>query len=152
MRIALLARRFDPEGGGTERDLMITAECLRRAEELLAEGRRVLIDANFREERRRSPFLELGMRLCVPALLLLCRASPEVVKARLASRRADASDADWDVHRKLATDWEEPGPTPLPFVRDITTDDSPGDAVSQSIRALEELGLTRTDTENRATE
>jgi UDP-glucose:(heptosyl)LPS alpha-1,3-glucosyltransferase len=30
MRIALLARRFDPEGGGTERDLMITAECLRR--------------------------------------------------------------------------------------------------------------------------
>lgn len=31
MRIALLARRFDPEGGGTERDLMITAECLRQA-------------------------------------------------------------------------------------------------------------------------
>jgi UDP-glucose:(heptosyl)LPS alpha-1,3-glucosyltransferase len=30
MRIALLARRFDPEGGGTERDLMITAQCLRR--------------------------------------------------------------------------------------------------------------------------
>ena len=31
MRIALLARRFDPEGGGTERDLILTAECLRRA-------------------------------------------------------------------------------------------------------------------------
>jgi UDP-glucose:(heptosyl)LPS alpha-1,3-glucosyltransferase len=30
MRIALLARRFDPEGGGTERDLILTAECLRR--------------------------------------------------------------------------------------------------------------------------
>src|SRR5271155_4556756 len=30
MRIALLTRRFDPEGGGTERDLMITAECLQR--------------------------------------------------------------------------------------------------------------------------
>ena len=31
MRIALLARRFDPNGGGTERDLILTAECLRRA-------------------------------------------------------------------------------------------------------------------------
>jgi UDP-glucose:(heptosyl)LPS alpha-1,3-glucosyltransferase len=30
MRIALLARRFDPKGGGTERDLILTAECLRR--------------------------------------------------------------------------------------------------------------------------
>ncbi len=30
MRIALLTRRFDPIGGGTERDLMITVDCLRR--------------------------------------------------------------------------------------------------------------------------
>ena len=30
MRIALLAHRFDPEGGGTERDLILTADCLRR--------------------------------------------------------------------------------------------------------------------------
>jgi len=30
MQIALLARRFDPEGGGTERDLILTAGCLRR--------------------------------------------------------------------------------------------------------------------------
>ncbi|HKN00184.1 MAG TPA: glycosyltransferase family 4 protein [Candidatus Binataceae bacterium] len=46
MRIALLTRRFDPEGGGTERDLMITAQCLQRcgheivvyAEEIRAEA------------------------------------------------------------------------------------------------------------------
>jgi len=31
MRIALLSRRFDPSGGGTERDLIITAEYLKRA-------------------------------------------------------------------------------------------------------------------------
>ncbi len=31
MRIALLTRRFDPHGGGTERDLIITADCLRAA-------------------------------------------------------------------------------------------------------------------------
>ena len=28
MRIALIARRFDPAGGGTERDLVVTAKCL----------------------------------------------------------------------------------------------------------------------------
>ncbi len=31
MRIGLLTRRFDPHGGGTERDLIITADCLRAA-------------------------------------------------------------------------------------------------------------------------
>ncbi len=28
MRVALIARRFDPSGGGTERDLIVTAQCL----------------------------------------------------------------------------------------------------------------------------
>jgi UDP-glucose:(heptosyl)LPS alpha-1,3-glucosyltransferase len=32
MRIALLARRFDPSGGGTEKDLIVSAEILRRAD------------------------------------------------------------------------------------------------------------------------
>src|SRR5579863_8864350 len=40
MRIALLTRRFDPNGGGTERDLMVSAEILRRA------GHQVSIYAN----------------------------------------------------------------------------------------------------------
>jgi UDP-glucose:(heptosyl)LPS alpha-1,3-glucosyltransferase len=31
MRLALIARRFDPGGGGTERDLLVTAQCLTRA-------------------------------------------------------------------------------------------------------------------------
>ncbi len=40
MRIALITRRFDPAGGGTERDLAITARILAQA------GRRVTIYAN----------------------------------------------------------------------------------------------------------
>jgi UDP-glucose:(heptosyl)LPS alpha-1,3-glucosyltransferase len=40
MRIALLARRFDLAGGGTERDLIVTAQCLR------AGGHRVTIFAD----------------------------------------------------------------------------------------------------------
>ena len=31
MRVALIARRFDPAGGGTERDLIVTAQCLAAA-------------------------------------------------------------------------------------------------------------------------
>jgi UDP-glucose:(heptosyl)LPS alpha-1,3-glucosyltransferase len=31
MRVALIARRFDPAGGGTERDLIVTAQCLAEA-------------------------------------------------------------------------------------------------------------------------
>lgn len=40
MRIALLTRRFDPRGGGTERDAITTAECLR------ASGHQVTFFAN----------------------------------------------------------------------------------------------------------
>jgi len=47
MRIALLTRRFDPHGGGTERDLIVTAECLRAA------GHEIMILAD--EVRAPSP-------------------------------------------------------------------------------------------------
>jgi uncharacterized protein len=117
------------------------AECLRRAVELLRDGGRVLVDANFREERRRAAFLEAASRLCVPAVALVCRASLDVVKARLASRTGDASDADWEVHRKLATSWEEPGPMTRPITYDISTDGSPEEAVSQAVQILHELQL-----------
>ena len=40
MRIALLTRRFDSAGGGTERDLIVTADCLRAA------GHRITIFAD----------------------------------------------------------------------------------------------------------
>jgi UDP-glucose:(heptosyl)LPS alpha-1,3-glucosyltransferase len=47
MHIALLTRRFDPGGGGTERDLIVTVQCLRVA------GHEVAIFA--REVRAQSP-------------------------------------------------------------------------------------------------
>ncbi|HVA80464.1 MAG TPA: glycosyltransferase family 4 protein [Candidatus Binataceae bacterium] len=51
MRIALLSRRFDPAGGGTERDLMVTAGILARA------GHRIVIYAD--EVRASIPDLEV---------------------------------------------------------------------------------------------
>jgi UDP-glucose:(heptosyl)LPS alpha-1,3-glucosyltransferase len=59
MRIALLTRRFDPAGGGTERDLTITARLLSRA------GHRVTIYA---EEIRGSSEEWALRRISAPAL------------------------------------------------------------------------------------
>jgi uncharacterized protein len=72
---------------GTERTY---AECLRRAEALLFEGKQVLVDASFREEKRRRSFLEAATGWGVPGVLMLCKAGAETVRARLRGRRNDA--------------------------------------------------------------
>ncbi|HVN63930.1 MAG TPA: glycosyltransferase family 4 protein [Candidatus Binataceae bacterium] len=52
MRIAILSRRFDAHGGGTERDLIVTAQCLREA------GHEIVIYADV----IRSPAAEWDVR------------------------------------------------------------------------------------------
>jgi predicted kinase len=117
------------------------AECLRRAEERLFAGERVLVDATFREEKWRRAFLEAAARWRVPAVFLLCSASPEVARARLAARRKDASDADWSVYLLLARGWEEVGPCSRPFLRALATGGSREEALAQGVAVLRELGL-----------
>lgn len=112
------------------------AECLRRAEGLLFEGKRVLVDANFREEAWRRAFLEAATRWGVPGGLLLCQAEPALVRKRLASRRGDASDADWPVYLKAADTWEEPGPRTRPFLQTVATGGSVEHALSQAVEVL----------------
>ena len=58
-------------------------ECLRRAEAILFEGGRVLVDASFHDESRRRLFLEAAHRWGVPGCLILCHADPNVVRGRL---------------------------------------------------------------------
>ncbi|TMQ34308.1 MAG: hypothetical protein E6K70_08290, partial [Planctomycetota bacterium] len=86
------------------------AECLRRAEQALFEGKRVVVDATFREEHWRQTFLDSARRWGVPAVILICQASPETVQHRLQKRRHDASDAEWLTYQQLAQQWEEPSP------------------------------------------
>jgi aminoglycoside phosphotransferase family enzyme/predicted kinase len=112
------------------------AECLRRAEALLFEGKRVVVDASFREEGRRRAFLAAAARSAVPALLLVCRADPDVVKARLQTRRGDASDADWSVYLEAARRWEEPGPLARRHLVEVATDAGPAEALAQALEAL----------------
>lgn len=84
------------------------AACLERAEQMLFEGRRVLIDATFRQERHRQMFLDTARRWCVPCAFIVCSAPPAVVQERLDQRRHDVSDADWSVYLTAASSWEAP--------------------------------------------
>jgi aminoglycoside phosphotransferase family enzyme/predicted kinase len=117
------------------------AECLRRSEGLLFEGNRVLVDANFREEAWRRAFLQAATRSGVPGTLLICQAEPTVVGERLASRRGDASDADWPVYLKAAETWEEPGLRTRSALQTVATGGSVEDALSQAIEVLRLRGV-----------
>lgn len=82
------------------------AECLRRAEALLLDGQRVIVDASFREQSRREAFLAAADCRHLPALMLTCEAPPEEIRRRLAARTGDASDADWAVYQAAARAWQ----------------------------------------------
>jgi hypothetical protein len=84
-------------------------ECLARAKELLFAGRRVLVDASFKEEARRIAFLDAARDWGVPARILVCRASPAQVRQRLSDRSGDPSDADWSIYQHVERTWEACG-------------------------------------------
>jgi hypothetical protein len=117
------------------------AACLSQAEEALSQGRRVVVDASFREEARRRAFLEAASRLGVPAHLLLCQAHPEVIKDRLNRRQGDASDADWNVYQLLATEWEEPSNQTRSQATPIPTAGSQEIALTHALTTLRRLDL-----------
>jgi predicted kinase len=128
--------RYTPEWGRKT-----YAECARRAEGLLFEGQRVLVDANFRQEKQRRLFLDLAARGGVPAILFVCRVEPEVIKERLAERSGDASDANWEVYQMLAHTWEEPSETTRRSYRALTTGGERTAAVAEVLDALRQMEL-----------
>ena len=82
-------------------------ECLRRAEELLFEGARVVVDASFREESRRLEFMDLAARMGVPCILFHRTAPEEVVRERLSRRGPTSiSDADWAISSESQKRWQ----------------------------------------------
>ena len=117
------------------------AECLRRAEALLFEGKRVLIDASFREEKRRRAFLEAAAGFGTPGVFLLCQAEPDTVRARIAGRRNDASDADWSIYQAAAKTWQKPGEHTAKNLWEICSDGSREQAVSQALDVFRRLHL-----------
>ncbi len=116
-------------------------ECLRRAERLVADGRRVIVDATFRERHRRKAFLTAAVRWGVPAAVVVCEAPPETVRRRLAARTNDASDADWNTYRRAAESWEDAGEGERRLLHAVSTEGSPGEAVGRGLEALRGIGL-----------
>lgn len=117
-------------------------ECLRRAEDWLFQGKRVVVDATFREEKQRKAFLDAAARWGVPAVFFLCRAEPETVRARLANRRNDASDADWSVHVETADRWENFSPSTRSAVWQISTEGGGSERpLHWTLELLREMGL-----------
>jgi uncharacterized protein len=117
------------------------AECRRRVEEALFQGERVLVDATFAEEQRRIEFLDAARDWGIPVQFFVCQSEPETVKARLASRRGDASDADWDIYREVASRWERPGSQTGRVLRAIATDLSAESSLQQALTALSDVCL-----------
>jgi aminoglycoside phosphotransferase family enzyme/predicted kinase len=117
------------------------AECLQRAEQLLFEGKRVVVDATFREDEQRRTFLDAAVRRGVQGGILLCHAEPDTVRQRLEQRKGDASDADWSIYLHLAASWEEPGALTQRFCHVISTEGSPEESLSRALNVLGDLGL-----------
>jgi aminoglycoside phosphotransferase family enzyme/predicted kinase len=117
------------------------AECRLRAERMLAEGKRVVVDATFREERYRRTFLDAAVRLGLPAVMLVCEAEPGTIRTRLDARTGDASDADWSVYERIAGRWETAGPDVARVLHTIPSGGSPADALERALEVLRGEGL-----------
>lgn len=115
--------------------------CLARVERGLWEGRRVLVDATFRDATRRRQFLDAARNWAVPTVALQCQASPELVRERLEGRRDDPSDADWQVYQRLAACWNQDTPHGGDASAIITTDLGPDDSLDAALAALRQAGL-----------
>lgn len=112
------------------------AACLQQTRAALLAGDRVVVDANFKREAQRAPFLALARDLGVPALLLVCDADPAVVRDRLAKRTGDLSDADIAVYEAARGEWQPPADALA-----IDTAASPGDVAAAVSSALRARGL-----------
>lgn len=117
------------------------AECLRRAERLLAAGERVLVDATFREEQQRKSFLNTAVRYGVPATIVICTASPETVRRRLAERTGDASDADWGVYLHVAANWVGFGEEVRRVLHSVSTEGTAEETLGRALEILHQVGL-----------
>ncbi|MDF1553393.1 MAG: AAA family ATPase [Deferrisomatales bacterium] len=117
------------------------SECLRRAQQGLLDGHRVLVDASFREEHWRREFLEEAQRLAVPGRLLLCTCGEQEVRRRLGSRRGGPSDADWHVYQAARAAWQSPAAHTAAHTREIRTDGAAGESLVQALGELRRAGL-----------
>lgn len=116
-------------------------ECLARADRLLEAGGRAIVDASFKEERRRREFIDHARRLGVRVRLLCCVAPPEAIRTRLAERTADPSDADWHIYEHAVRTWDPYGDDTARVVTTIDTERPHAETVAAALDQLRRDGL-----------
>jgi len=117
------------------------AACLERATRAITDGGRVVVDATFGDDARRRTFLEAARRLGVRGLFLECQAQEATIRARLAARQGDASDADFAVYARARERWQ--GATPaVDRARHVVVSDDDRSAVEdRAVELLSAAGL-----------
>lgn len=98
---------------GADMDRATYQALLQQAEEALAGGRSVMVDATFRRQSDRCAFRSLARRLGVPFFVVETRLCEKLVKERLELRRLDPgeiSDGRWELFPRQRSEFEPPAP------------------------------------------
>jgi hypothetical protein len=117
------------------------AACLERTRELLFAGKRVLVDASFREDSPRRAFSDLAHEMALPCLILNCEADPSEVKKRLELRHQGASDANWNTDLHASDRWDSQADSSSHFTRNLQTDCGERETANAARSVLETAGL-----------
>lgn len=88
-------------------------ELLRRAEEELRAGGRVVVEGSFRARSMRDSARRLAARVGVPFRFVECRVRPEICRARLRRREHETGATGWlQMFEAFLTLWEPPDELP----------------------------------------
>jgi len=117
------------------------AECRRRAERILFEGGRAIVDASFHREEHRRAFLESAVGHGTRVRFLVCQADGRTVRERIRARSGGVSDADREVHARMEADWEPPGRQVARVTRTVPTDLAPEESTRRALEVLRKAGL-----------
>ncbi|MEU6641546.1 AAA family ATPase [Saccharomonospora sp. NPDC046836] len=109
------------------------AELLRRAEELLAEGETVVLDASWVRAADRARATAVATRVRSDLLALRCTAPPELAAQRLRARHGAVSDADPRIAAAMSADID-----PWPQAGEVSTTGAPQDTLARARKVLDE--------------
>ncbi|MEZ5963514.1 MAG: AAA family ATPase [Planctomycetota bacterium] len=122
-----------------ERSAQTYDALLAAAEDGLARGRSVVVDAGFRQRAQRAPFLALAHARRAPVVVLHLDPPAEVVRSRLQERSArgdSASDADVSIYEACRTTFEPPVAAEAPRVVHETTLRAPQETAAEVLACL----------------
>ncbi|MCY1060953.1 AAA family ATPase [Nannocystis sp. SCPEA4] len=115
--------------------------CRELAEARLSEGERVVVDANFKLDAQRAPFVALAAALGVQAQILVCTADEATVVARLSRRTGDVSDADVSVYQHARRAWQPLRPEHAAIAAEIASEGSREEVLQRALQHLRAVGL-----------